>query len=462
MSLSRRQFLRSAGAVSLGFTGLRHLVAAATPAQSTLHRVIRRYGELVPDPDGIFDLPPGFSYRLVSASGDVMSDGFVVPALSDGMATFAGPDELTILIRNHEVDSAASGEYGAFGSLNERYAWLDEDEFYDAGSSGNPCLGGTTTVVYDTRAQEVVNEYLSLAGTLRNCAGGPTPWNTWVTCEETVERAGSFCARDHGYCFEVPASLSPRIAAPVPLVDMGRFNHEAVAVDPVSGIVFETEDRNDGLIYRYIPNRRGHLREGGRLQALVVRDMPRADLRNWEESPVAVPGQRLPVEWIDLDEVEAPEDDLRLRGFDAGAARFARGEGMWYGNGTVYFACTNGGHAQVGQIWSYAPSPYEGTAREAEEPGVLELFVEPNDRTLVEHADNLTVAPWGDLVVCEDGPQEQYLVGVTPEGALYQLGRNALNHSELAGATFSPDGSTLFVNIQVPGLTLAITGPWTR
>jgi secreted PhoX family phosphatase len=89
-------------------------------------------------------------------------------------------------------------------------------------------------------------------------------------------------------------------------------------------------------------------------------------------------------------------------------------------------------------------------------------FIEPNDGNLVENADNLTVAPWGDLIVCEDGPGDNGLVGVTPQGELYKLARNVLNHSELAGAVFSPDGTTLFVNIQRPGLTLAITGPWLK
>jgi hypothetical protein len=178
-------------------------------------------------------------------------------------------------------------------------------------------------------------------------------------------------------------------------------------------------------------------------------------------------GSRFDVDWITLDLVEAPADDLRHRGFAAGAAQFARGEGMWYGDGVVlgeasvvYFVCTSGGYAQSGQIWRYVPSPNEGTLAESDQPGVLELFVEPNQRGLIDNADNLTVAPWGDLVLCEDGSGPQYLVGVTPEGELYKIARNPINHSELTGATFSPDGTTLIVNIQNPGITLAITGPW--
>lgn len=202
------------------------------------------------------------------------------------------------------------------------------------------------------------------------------------------------------------------------------------------------------------------VRSAGHLQALAAINQPRLDTRNWHNQTVA-PGDPLAVRWIDLDDVDAPDDDLRHRGFDAGTARFARGEGMWYGNGSVFFACTNGGRIKKGQIWKYTPSPQEGTPHEADHPGTLELFVEPNDGGLIDNADNLTVSPWGDLIVCEDGSGKQHLVGITPEGRFYKFAHNAMdNDSEMAGATFSPDGSTFFVNIQEAGLTLAITGPW--
>ncbi|MEO2003903.1 MAG: alkaline phosphatase PhoX [Candidatus Poribacteria bacterium] len=186
------------------------------------------------------------------------------------------------------------------------------------------------------------------------------------------------------------------------------------------------------------------------------------DVRNWEEQTVW-PGSPLAVGWIDLSDVESPDADMRLRGFEGGAARFARGEGMWWTNGGVYFACTNGGDARKGQIWRYVPSPYEGTSREAEEPGTVELFIEPNDGTVIENADNLTAAPWGDLIVCEDGYNEDdYLSGVTPAGDIYRLGHNQQGRGEFAGSCFSPDGTTLFVNMQTQALTVAITGPWDR
>jgi secreted PhoX family phosphatase len=321
-------------------------------------------------------------------------------------------------------------------------------------------LGGTTTVVYDTENQTVRRQFLSLTGTIRNCAGGPTPWNSWLTCEETVQRANDTFAKDHGYVFEVPATAQPQLAAPQPIKAMGRFNHEAVAVDPNSGAVYLSEDRGDGLFYRFLPNEPGALQKGGTLQACRVRKQASLDTRNWGEGPEISPGTTFEVEWMDLENVDTPTDDLRKRGFENGAARFAREEGMWYGEGAVYTACTNGGKIQKGQVWRYVPSPHEGTDRETEQPGTLELFVEPNDTTVLENADNLTVAPWGDVIACEDGSGTDTLVGITPEGQFYKLGRNAMSDSELAGAVFSPDGSTLFMNIQHEGYTLAITGPW--
>jgi hypothetical protein len=451
--MNRRHFLKTAGAVALGFSGLHHFIACGKNGTA------RGFGPLISDPNKIFDLPKGFSYQIISRHGQQMSDGFLVPHRPDGMAAFPGPNGLTLVVRNHEVNPDAKTREGAFGKNYELLSRLPPEALYDAGSNGKPALGGTTTLIYDTKTQRLESQYLSLAGTLRNCAGGPTPWNSWITCEETVERSGVLWAKDHGYAFEVPASAEPKLAPPVPLKAMGRFNHEAVAVHPTTSIVYQTEDRDDGLIYRFIPDKPEHLDEGGRLQALGVWDQPSLDTRNRERQEVEV-GTLLRVKWIDLEDVEAPNDDLRLRGFRQGAARFARGEGAWYGNDAVYFACTNGGRKKKGQIWRYIPSPFEGKPEEQNDPGKLELFVEPNDGKLVDNADNLTVAPWGDLIVCEDGKDEQFLVGVTPKGEFYKFGRNAVSDSELSGVTFSPDGTTLFVNIQHDGLTLAITGPW--
>jgi secreted PhoX family phosphatase len=201
----------------------------------------------------------------------------------------------------------------------------------------------------------------------------------------------------------------------------------------------------------------GELAKGGKLQALAVVEIGSADTRNWADNVTFEPGQPFGVRWIDLDNVESPENDLRFRGFAAGAARFARGEGMWFSDGDIYFACTNGGPAELGQLWKYTPSPAEGKLEESNDPGKLELFVESINSTLLTNAE-----PWGDLMVCEDRDgQEVRLVSVTPDGQCQVFAYNHA-HTEFSGATFSPDGSTLFVNLMHKGMTLAITGPWPR
>ncbi|MEC8927982.1 MAG: alkaline phosphatase PhoX [Verrucomicrobiota bacterium] len=445
---TRRRFLQDTAAIAVGFGGLQTLSARLAEKDSLL---TKGYGPLLPDKAKVLELPKGFSYKIISKAGEKMDDGLILPGKPDGMAAFPGPNGATILIRNHEVNPAVNPSLGAFGKQNALLTDAIRAKMYDADTklkegTTTACLGGTTTMVYDTKQHKVVRQFLSLAGTLKNCAGGLTPWGSWITCEETTDRASKTLAQDHGYNFEVPATAEPTLTKAVPLRAMGRFKHEAVAVDPKTGIVYQTEDQGDGLIYRFIPKVKGQLAKGGKLQALMVRDMPSLDTRNWEQQRVGV-GAQLPVEWLDIDEVDSPKDDLRQRGFKKGAARFARGEGMWYSRDSIYFACTNGGAKKDGQVWKLTGD-------------VLELFAEPNDEALCDNCDNLTVAPWGDLILCEDGGNEQFLVGITPEGKFFKLGRNAKSNSEFAGACFSPDGKTLFVNIQHAGLTLAVTGPW--
>jgi len=445
MRISRRHFLRDSAAVAVGFLGLKHYLAEGSGAPAG------GYGELVPDPARVIDLPKGFRYRIFSRVGEKMDDGFFVPGAHDGMAAFPGPDGKTVLVRNHELRPTRSG--GPFGRSNELFKNIDRKKVYDAGRGKYPCVGGTTTLVYDTRVQRLERHSLSLVGTIRNCAGGPTPWGSWLSCEECTDRAQGLIEKDHGYVFEVPASPEIRLADPEPIAAMGRFNHEAVAVDPRSGIVYETEDRSDGLLYRYIPADPGHLLKGGRLQALAIKDKPSAETGNGSRRGAIPVGQPLEVAWVDLQDAQSPRDDLRQQGFSKGASRFVRGEGIWYGNGALFFACTSGGRNRKGQIWKLVPE-------EGEKPGRLVLFVEPNDDTLMESADNITVAPWGDLIVCENARPEQHVIGITPEGKFYTLAKNSRSNSEFAGGCFSPDGSTFFVNIQKVGLTVAVTGPW--
>ncbi len=437
---TRRSFLYHTSSIALGFSGLRRLSAGDAKNLRT-----RGYGPLIADRDKILDLPGGFSYEIIGRAGETMSDGLILPGSPDGMAAFPGKGDEVVVVRNHEVSAGSSSGQGAFGRRNELLNKINKDRFYDSGKK-SPCLGGTSTFVYDTRKKAVVRQFLSLAGTIRNCAGGPTPWNSWITCEETVVKSGGNLARDHGWCFDVPATDQPELADPVPLKAMGRFNHEAVAVDPETGEVFETEDRHEGLIYRFVPKVKGKLAEGGKLYALKVKGKPSLDTRNWSQLTFSV-GDSKEIEWIEMKEVESPKDDLRIRGFKDGAACFARGEGMWYSKGSIFIACTNGGKKQRGQIWKLNRNK-------------IELYSEPNDADLVDNCDNLTVAPWGDLILCEDGKGDQFLDVITPEGKIFKLAKNAKSSGEFAGVCFSPDGSTLFVNMQREGLTLAITGPW--
>lgn len=451
---TRRDMLRSLGATALGMQGLALWMRAPGDGDGSGSTAV----SLVTDPAGQLDLPEGFSYRLFSHVGEAMDDGLVVPGLHDGMAAFAGSNGRTVLVRNHEL---SSGEGGAYGEDNALLSKLPDGALYDAGHGRTPSLGGTTTVVYDTRTHEVVSQSLTLAGTLRNCAGGPTPWNTWVSCEETAQRADGRHERDHGYAFEVPTWARGPVD-PRPLRAMGRFQREAIAVDPASGVVIQTEDREDGIVTRFVPDRPGDLHGSGRLEALAFADADSVDTRHWSPMTRVPKGERLAVRWIPLDDAESPDDDLRHRGFAAGAARFARGEGLWTGRGEIVFTCTTGGAAHAGQLWRYRPSAREGTPAEVDAPGTLELFVESEGRGQMDMCDNLTIAPWGDLIVCEDGPAPNRILRVTPAGEVTPFALNAGSGSEFAGACFSPDGKTLFVNVQFPGVTVAITGPWER
>ena len=437
MITDRRQFLRATGSAfaALAAAGC---AARAGSGLATLP-LADSYGDLLPDSAALLDLPRGFSYRVLSSLGDAMNDGGTVPDNADGMGCFDLGNGEWALVRNHEL-RASEDSGGASGPAYDTVA-----------RSLIPLAGGTTTVVLDAASLAVKRQYRSLAGTIRNCAGGITPWGTWLTCEEDVSRPDGRVNRDHGWVFEVPANAERQVD-PVPLTAMGRFNHEAACVDPATGIVYLTEDRDDSLLYRFIPTRAGQLAAGGTLQALVLDGV--TDTRNRDGAAAMQLGRPVAGRWITLDNVASPEDDLRQRGAAAGAALFARGEGIWMGEGELYFTATSGGAAREGQIFRLTPSLHG--------PDALDLFYESGSREEFSFGDNLTIAPDGHLIVCEDQYTDgaiNHLRGVTPDGQAYAFGRLRLP-TELAGACFSPDGRTLFVNAFSPTRTLAITGPW--
>ena len=476
---SRREWMREAAAISAGMAVSWGDVFASIDTEP---QAVHGYGPLRSDPNQVLDLPEGFSYRIISRAGDAMDDGLRVPGLADGMHAFTVGGQ-TVLLRNHELNVGARdhafAEQGAIA--NAIVAKL-----YDPRVG----TGGTTTLVIADDGLTVRRQFLSLAGTLRNCAGGATPWGTWLSCEESVVRRGEHGAlRDHGYAFEVPAAALELIAAR-PLIAMGRFNREAVAVDPDTGIVYQSEDRRDGLFYRFVPHKRGQLSAGGRLQAMTIDGYAGHSTANHtafaahsgEQTPRLSARVPMRVTWVELDSVESADDDLRQRGRARGATTFVRGEGLAVqrheGRVCIWFVCTEGGAHGLGQLWRHQPGAGSAGrpvatdttilgAAMGDDGGTMELFLEPSQASMLRQGDNLAMAPNADVLICEDQADRQRLVGVTATGGVYTLARNPRGDSELAGACFANAGAqglgkVLYLNIQSRGLTLAITGPWSR
>lgn len=376
------------------------------------------FGALVPDPEGVLDLPEGFAYTVLQTRGDAMSDGYEVPARPDGMACFEGAGGMWVLMRNHENDDRG----GAYASGEA------PDEAWEADS-----FGGVTRVVVNPETLAVESSNLVLTGTRRNCAGGMSPWG-WLTCEENVDSG-------HGFVFICDPEASS-VQAPEPVMGYGRFNHEAAVVDPATRIAYLTEDRDPSAFYRFVPDDPSDPFTG-KLQAMVVVGDERFDTGD-----MAV-GEVVSVDWVDVAEPTPATDSVRFSAFSQGAAWIHRGEGLWFANDTVYICSTNGGPVEGGQIFALRDGA-----------GELELIAMSEDRDVLDMPDNICVAPWGDLYLAEDGSGEQFLRILEPSGAIADFARNAISGSEFAGVCFSPDGSTLFVNIQGNGLTLAVTGPF--
>lgn len=385
----------------------------------------------------LMTLPEGFRYWVISWTGQTMSDGSRAPGDHDGMAAFRGANGTTVLVRNHELRNREA----KFG--DNAGVVVPDGLKYDSW-----CNGGCTTLILDDEGQ-LLGHFSSIGGTNNNCAGGLTPWGSWLTCEENVDLpgTGNNYTKRHGYVFEVPANATSPVMAE-PIVAMGRFNHEATATDPRTGIVYETEDRGDSCFYRYVPNVQGQLLAGGKLQALKLKDYFSADTKT---GFLGMLHQPLACKWVDIDNVDPDTDIVRYEGHSKGAAKFSRGEGIWYGNGLVYFVCSNGGDIGKGQVWAYDPV--------AE---TLTLVVESTDAGMLEAPDNMTVGPDGRIYMYEDGPGGNNIVGVNSNGELFKVAENVFNGSEFAGGCFSHNGRFMFANIQSPGLTLVIEGPWRK
>jgi secreted PhoX family phosphatase len=485
MTWSRRSFLRNSLVSAAGLLTPRGVDQALAAIATGPQLAAEGFGPLVRDPEGLLDLPAGFRYRLLSTGivesdrrtdarfDSQLSDGTPTPGLHDGMAAFAGPDGMTILVRNHELNLGDGPKVDVHRARP-----------YD------PLTGGGTTTLWVDPERRLEASFASLSGTLRNCAGGRTPWGSWLTAEEAVGSPGPhdpvnaeltpLVSKPHGYIFEVD-SRSEGLVDPVPLKSMGRFRHEAVAVDPRSGFAYLSEDLEDGLLYRFRPAvlnrgkqpsalRVGDYARGGVLEALRIKGRPKLLTQNWKIPYAMALGDSLAIEWVRIedpdpdtdlehplgerDQLHAAPSSTRAQGFANGCAQFARTEGIAYSNGSVYFCCTDGGPKKLGQVFRIS-------LREQR----LSLVVQSTDSSLLDGPDNIVGAPWGDLVVCEDnlsfGKRENFVVGVTPQGRCYRIARNAHPRKrEFAGACFSPNGDTMFVNVQNPGMTFAIWGPW--
>ncbi|MDX6348791.1 MAG: uncharacterized protein QOF84_3581 [Streptomyces sp.] len=444
---------------------------AAAAAGTTRHSGTLGYGELIADPAGILALPKGFAYRIITRTGvTTLESGESTPSNHDGTATFDGLRGATLLANNHELRGA-------------RADWphpvpLADGLVYDPGAAG-----GVTIVEVerhsDAHGGGRVAEWVGVAGTATNCAGGRTPWGTWLTCEETEDKAGSYgFTKDHGYVFEVDPYDRKANRDPKPIKALGRYAHEAVVVDPQRGHLYLTEDASgpNGLLYRWTPpagfkHGRAELRtladDAGVLQAFRCFDSGGQFVDDLSRATKI--GTVYGVDWADVPDRDAKSVSTRKQ-FAAGEITRARKlEGMWWGDGGAYivssFARAESPVAHDGAVWFYDPKRRTLTLKV-----LLGVNPDPSVDGAFDGPDNITVSPYGGLVIAEDGEGIQHLFGALGDGRTYPIARNELNigtadapeYSEFTGVTFSPDGKTLFANIQEPGIMLAITGPWRR
>lgn len=456
LQLNRRSLLRGgAGAAGMALlSGGTTLSVFQALASRGARAAAIDYGPLLPAIDEasglpLLKLPEGFRYISYGWTRDPMRDGTPTPSLHDGMAVVKATGPNLVLVRNHEQGSNAN-------------SFAKPQLTFDSRANG-----GTTNLMFNTQAGKFITSWPSLSGTIRNCAGGPTPWGSWITCEETTQSRGSTATgfqEHHGWLFDVPANGN---TDPTPAKAAGRFSHEAIAVDPLTGYIYETEDANPSGFYRFVTNEYGKIGAGGTLQMMKVKNATVAtDLRGKGSAAGGFAiGEIYDVEWVTIDDPETINGVSCVnQGIAKFGARFTRLEGIWYDNGSMFFTATDGGAANQGQIWQYTP---------AEETLKL-IYVSPN-QTALNAPDNITVHPKRGIVLCEDGGRSpQMLHFLSLDGQIRQFAHNNIDlrqtpykgfsgnyvGNEWCGACFSPDGEWLFVNIQTPGVTFAITGPW--
>lgn len=246
---------------------------------------------------------------------------------------------------------------------------------------------------------------------------------------------------------------------------MGRFSHEAVAVDPHTGFVYLTEDATPSGFYRYLPKAPGKLHDGGELQMLVIQTPDGSSYNTYTDGT----GTEYRTSWVRIDNPDYGPGETRpaLQGQAKGAAVFRRLEGAWWGNDRAYIVSTSGGPGGQGQVFEYDPAT----------ESMRVLFASP-DAAVLNNPDNISVSPRGGIVLCEDGSEGEYVHGLTTDGEVFPFALNDVvipaggvpgksvtpgnyRGSEWCGSVFEPrNGNWLFVNVQSPGITFAITGPW--
>ena len=281
-------------------------------------------------------------------------------------------------------------------------------------------------------AVELVDEFVSLAGTIVNCAGGPTPWGSWLSCEETLYGPESGYEKPHGYVFEVPVHATGPVD-PVPLRAMGRFVHEAVAVDPATGIVYQTEDRwenESGLLSLHPRHSRSALRRRQTSDdrgdgTAAVRDQPGPDA-----------GSRV---------ARALGRHCRSRsgglpsGFRGGRGAIRAARRRFSPETTESTSCRRAEETRVrGRCSTTCPTSAEA--------GELRLVFESPSPDILDSPDNIVLSPHGGLLLCEDGSGDQFIRELDGKGQIVNLVRGGSR--EFAGSCFSADGRVLFFNVQ--------------